>query len=110
MKHARNWMCIALALLAVNWALGVFATKDILPLWTFVVVNFPFGTLHAWFESHWTGTRYSFAGTPVSETWGFVTFFAMVVLQASAYYAAASLYRARSHPRPPAAQSTAPAS
>ena len=93
MTHLRKWCWFAGAVFVVDFALGVATTRGVLPLWTFGVVNCPFGVLHAWFESLWVGTRYELYGRPVNETWSFVTFFTMVFFQAWLYYGIVSLRR-----------------
>jgi hypothetical protein len=81
----KRFALIALAMLGIDWALGVLHVWRVLPLWSFLVLNFPFGLPFVWFESHWAGTHYSVAGRNVSELWSFAAFFLSAFAQASLY-------------------------
>ena len=73
-------------LLIVDWALGAAQANHVIPLWTFLAANFPFGAIYVWFESHWTGAQYRIGDQPVSEAWPLFLFFPIVVAQAFVYY------------------------
>jgi hypothetical protein len=82
----KRYFVFLMAMLAIDWVLGALQTAHILPLWTFLVFNFPFGLPSVWLESHWTGTQYSLSeGQSISETWPLVAFFFAVAAQAWLY-------------------------
>ncbi len=83
--NMRRYGLIALSLLVIDWALGALHATGVLPLWSFLVLNLPFGLPFVWLESHWVGTHYSVAGQNVSEVWSFVAFFFSVLAQAGLY-------------------------
>ena len=85
LMNVKRFALIALALLVIDWALGVLHVWRVLPLWSFLVMNFQFGLPFVWIESHWAGTHYSVAGQNVNETWSFVAFFFSVFAQAWLY-------------------------
>ncbi len=79
------FVAIAMFLLLVDLLLGV-AMVEGFPKIVYLLVNFPFGAVYLWFESHWVGTRYVISGQTVSETWSFVAFFGSVFAQACLYW------------------------
>ncbi|HSU57332.1 MAG TPA: hypothetical protein VLT36_25040 [Candidatus Dormibacteraeota bacterium] len=81
----KRYALIALAMLIVDWALGALHVAGVLPLWSFLVLNFPFGLPSVWFEAHWAGTHYSVASQNVDEMWSFAAFFLSVFAQAGLY-------------------------
>ena len=85
LMNVKRYALIALALLVVDWGLGMLHVSRALPLWSFLLVNFPFGLPFVWLESHWAGTHYSVAGQNVNEAWSFVAFFFSVFAQAWLY-------------------------
>jgi hypothetical protein len=84
--NIKRYLLIASAMLVVDWVLGALQAAHIIPLWSFLVFNFPFGLPFVWLESHWAGTRYSLGeGQSISETWSFVALFFSVFAQAWLY-------------------------
>ena len=81
----KRYTLIALAMLAIDWALGALHVAGAVPLWLFLVLNFPFGLPFIWLESHWAGTYYSIAGQGVNDMWSFAAFFFSVFAQAWLY-------------------------
>ncbi len=81
----KRYAFIALAMLVIDWALGALHAVGLVPLWPFLVLNFPFGLPSVWLESHWAGTHYSVAGQNVNELWSFAAFFFSVFAQAGLY-------------------------
>jgi hypothetical protein len=90
---AKRYLKIAATLLVVDWFLGVAQASGMVPLWTFLAVNFPFGAIYVWFESHWTGTQYLVGGQPIPELWPFWCFFPIVLAQAWVYYLVFDLWQ-----------------
>jgi hypothetical protein len=80
--NTKRYTIIALAMLIIDLALGALHVAGVLPLWSFVVLNFPFGLPFVWLESHWAGTHYSVAGQNVSEMWSFAALLFSVIAQA----------------------------
>ena len=73
-------------MLVVDWVLGALQAAHVIPLWSFLVFNFPFGLPFVWLESHWAATHYSLSeGQSISETWSFVALFFSVFAQAWLY-------------------------
>ena len=89
------YLKIAAILLLIDWALGAAQANGIIPLWTFLAANFPFGAFYVWFESHWTGTQYRIGDHAVSELWSFVGFFLIVFAQAWLYYLLFDFWRSK---------------
>jgi hypothetical protein len=85
MKTKTFWL-IALGMLALDWGWGMAQVRGIVPLWSFLIVNFPFGIPYVWIESHWAGTLYSVGGRTVDELWSMALFCFMVFGQASLYF------------------------
>jgi hypothetical protein len=83
--NIKRFALITLAMLVIDWALGILHVSRVLPVWSFLVLNFPFGLPYVWFESHWAGTHYSVAGSSVSELWSFTAFFFSAFGQAWLY-------------------------
>jgi hypothetical protein len=86
-KRLRNLTIVLLALLAIDWTLGVLITRGQLPLWTFAVANFPFGLLHVGLESTWTGTSYVVAGRTVGDVTSLTVMLFVVLAQGLLYFA-----------------------
>ena len=82
----RRYLTFVWILLVVDWVLGACQAHGLIPLWTFLVVNFAFGGVYVWFESHWTGTQYAVGNQAISELWPLLTCFPIVFLQAWLYY------------------------
>ena len=82
----KRYLSIALAVLVLDWTLGMAHVRGLVPLWSFLVLNPPFGIPYFWFESDWAGTHYSLAGHACSESWSLVLFSGMVLAQAGLYY------------------------
>lgn len=76
---------IFLVLLMIDWILGMAITSGYLPLWTFLIPNFPFGIAHVWLESHWTGTHILVAGRIIDELFSIIVFPSVIVLQSCLY-------------------------
>ena len=93
--NVKTYCLIALAMLALDWALGAAHARGMAPLWRFAALNFPFGLPFVWLESHWVGVRYSVAGRTVNELWSFGLFFFAVLGQAGMYYFLFRWWRAR---------------
>jgi hypothetical protein len=81
----KRYLKIAAILLLEDWALGAAQAGGLMPLWTFLAANFPFGAIYVWFESHWTGTQYRIGNQAVSELWPLLCFFPIVLAQAWLY-------------------------
>lgn len=79
------FIAVAVILLFIDWILGAACAAG-LPKIVFLLVNFPFGVIYVWFESHWAGTGYVISGRTVSELWSFVAFFGTVFLQTCLYW------------------------
>ena len=77
---------IAGALLAVDWFMGAAQAAGIIPLWSFLAVNFPFGMIYVWYESHWSGSQYLLSNHVISDFWPLLFFFIVVFTQAWIYY------------------------
>ncbi len=60
--NIKRYALIVLAMLAIDWTLGALRVSGVLPSWSFLVLNFPFGLPFVWLEAHWAGTHYSVAG------------------------------------------------
>ena len=88
----RRYLIIFAILLVADYALAVLHTYRLVPLWTFLAANFPFGVIYVWFEAHWTGTQYRIGDKVISELWPFWTFFPIVFAQAWVYYLAVGLW------------------
>jgi hypothetical protein len=51
--NIKRYLLIASVLLVIDWTLGALHAERILPLWPFLVFNFPFGIPFVWVESLW---------------------------------------------------------
>jgi hypothetical protein len=91
----KQYLKIVAVLLLVDWVLGAAHANHLVPPWTFLLANFPFGAIFVWLESHWTGNQYRIGDQVVSEMWPFVSFFATVFAQAWLYYLLFGLWRKR---------------
>lgn len=85
-KPAATFFVILGTLLVVDWVLGAAQARGVIPLWVFLVPNFPMGLPYVWLESQWAGTAYMVNGQPVSEVYSFVLLLAAVVLQSILYW------------------------
>lgn len=83
--NMKRYALFALAMLTIDWVLGVMHVTGVLPIWTFLIFNFPFGLGSVWIESHWAGTHYAFGGQNLNETWSLAAFFFAVFAQAWLY-------------------------
>ena len=82
----KRYVLFVAVMLVVDWVLGALQAAHVIPLWSFLVFNFPFGLPFVWLESHWAGTHYSLgAGQSISETWSFVALFFSAFAQAWLY-------------------------
>ncbi len=81
----KRYLVIATAMLALDWTLGALQTAHIIPLWSFLLLNFPFGLPFVWLESHWASTHYEFAGQYFGEYWSFAALFFAIFAQAWLY-------------------------
>ena len=96
--NIKRYLKICGALLIVDWALGAAQAAHVVPPWTFLAANFPFGGVYVWFESHWTGNQYRLGDQVLSEAWPLFLFFLIVLAQAWVYYLLFSLWlRRRAH-------------
>jgi hypothetical protein len=91
MSHRKNlipYLIIICGTIVVDWILGVLCASGIIPLWTFLIANFPFGGLYVWMESSWVGTHYEMHGRfiNISDEASFVIFGISALAQASLYY------------------------
>jgi hypothetical protein len=94
----KRYLLFVPVMLAVDWVLGALHAAHIIPLWSFLVFNFPFGLPFVWLESHWAVTHYSLGeGQSISETWSFVALFFAVLAQAWLYSLLYGHWRNRSH-------------
>jgi hypothetical protein len=85
-------------MLAVDWVLGALQAAHLIPLWSFLVFNFPFGLPFVWLESDWAATHYSSGeGQSISETWSFVALFSSVFGQAWLYSVLFGWWRIKKH-------------
>jgi hypothetical protein len=92
----RRYLLIAAAMLAVDWVVGALAAAHVVPLWSFLLLNFPFGLPFVWLETHWAGTRYSLGeGQSISEAWSFVALFFSAFAQAWLYSLLLGFWRKR---------------
>ena len=55
----------------IDWILGIAITSGRIPLWTFIIPNFPFGIAHILLESQWTGTNFMVGGKVIDELFEF---------------------------------------
>jgi hypothetical protein len=85
-KRLGTFPKILLLMLVVDWVFGMATACGTLPLWTFIVPNIPFGLVHVWFESQWTGSRYVVAGRTVTEAYAMLVFPSVILLQAGFYW------------------------
>ncbi len=76
---------LALSLFLLDWGWGMAQVRGLVPLWSFLVLNFPCASPYVWLESNWAGTRYVVAGRTVDELWSLVFFLLMVFGQAWVY-------------------------
>lgn len=81
----KHLLWFVLAMLAVDWILGAAQAAHVIPLWTFLAANIPFGLPYVWLESHWTGTAYDVGGYTVSDTMSLAVFFFTVIAQGWLY-------------------------
>jgi hypothetical protein len=84
-RNLIQFVKIFLVLLMIDWILGIVITSGHLPLWTFLIPNFPFGIAHIWLESHWTGTNFMIEGKVIDELISMIVFPSVIVLQACLY-------------------------
>lgn len=91
----RNLLVITLALLMLDWILGVLCASNLIPLWLFMIPNFPFGALYVTLESSWAGTRYELWGLHLGEIESLLVFAATVLLQSLLYFALAEFIQRR---------------
>ena len=85
-RNLIQFIKIFLVLLIIDWIIGIAITSGHLPLWTFLIPNFPIGVAHVWLESHWTGTNYMVDGKVIDELISMITFPLVIVLQSCLYY------------------------
>jgi len=84
-RNLIQFIKIFLVLLIVDWIIGIAITSGHLPLWTFLIPNFPFGVAHVWLESHWTGTNFMVEGKVIDELISMIIFPSVIVLQSCLY-------------------------
>jgi hypothetical protein len=84
--NLKTYSWVALALLVLDWSWGMAQVRGLVPLWSFLLLNFPFAWPYVWIESHWAGTHYSVGGRTVSEFWSLGLFCFMVLSQAGLYH------------------------
>jgi len=84
-KRFLTWGVIFAALLVLDWFLGVQIVAGRLPLWSFLIPNIPFGALHVWLESSWTGTQYQWLGMTLGDMASLVIFLGVVFAQSLLY-------------------------
>jgi hypothetical protein len=88
MTNRRNlipYLVIINGTVIIDWILGVLCASGIIPLWTFLVANFPFGGLYVWMESSWVGTHYVMLGRNVGD-FGSLFIFGFAVLGQAGLY------------------------
>ena len=83
--NIKRYLLFALAMLVIDWALGDRHVARVIPLWSLLVFNFPFGFPLVWLESHWAGTHYQVGDQSIGETWSFVSLCFSVLAQAWLY-------------------------
>jgi hypothetical protein len=83
--HAKRYLWFFIFLLVLDWGWGIAQVRGLVPLWSFAVLNFPFGLPYVWIESHWVGTHYEVSGRTVDELWSMGMFVFMVVAQSILY-------------------------
>jgi hypothetical protein len=93
----KRYLLFAGAMLLADWILGALHAARIIPLWSFLIFNFPFGAPYVWFESHWAGTSYRFGAQFADELWAFVAWLFAVLAQAWLYTVLLARYRAKRH-------------
>ena len=79
-------MLITGALLLIDWILGVAQAQHIIPTWTFLIPNFPFGIIFILMEYSWTGAYYSVYGYRMGDLGSLVVFLLVVLAQSYLYY------------------------
>ena len=86
-KKLISYFIIICSTTVIDWILAVLCTAKIIPLWTYLVANFPFGGLYVWMESSWVGTHYEMHGRfiNISDEASFVIFGISVLGQACLY-------------------------
>ena len=95
MKSIKAYSWIAVVLFVFDWAWGVAQVRGLVPLWSFLCFNFPFGLPYVWLEAHWARTHYLVGGRTVSEWWSLGSFFFMILAQAALYSWLWRFYRRR---------------
>ena len=96
-KRVATLILIAGVLLVIDWILGVFVVRRILPNWVYLLANIPFGVVYVWTESQWVGSQYRVLGHAVSESLiGFAQLSA-VGAQALVYYGIWEVWSRKRH-------------
>ena len=88
MTNRRNlfpYLIIISGTIIIYWILGVLCASGIIPLWTFLVANFPFGGLYVWMESSWVGTHYVMLGRTFDDLGSLAIFGVAALGQACVY-------------------------
>lgn len=88
---------ILIATLLVAWGTGMLIVRHILPRWTMIVVNPPFGAVYTWTEGLWQKTNYVFNGQIVDEGLVMAAQLLAVIAQAVLFYLVWLLWRRRSN-------------
>jgi hypothetical protein len=81
MMELRSYWLFMWALLVIDCGWGMAQVRGLVPLWSFILLNFPSSLPCIWMESHWVGTPPAVGGHTVSELWSLGLFGFMVVAQ-----------------------------
>jgi hypothetical protein len=86
-KTLRHLAVIGIAMLVLDWIMGVMCASGTMPHWVFLLFNLPFGALYVWMESSWTGTHYELLGFTFGDIGSGVVFLFVVMAQSFCYTA-----------------------
>jgi hypothetical protein len=94
----RRWAVLAVVVFAVDWLLGALIVTGVLWQWTFAIANPPFGLVHVWLHSHWTGTQTNIGGHVISDELALLELPVTAILQSGLYAFAWCWIQARRTP------------
>jgi hypothetical protein len=84
-KKFLSYLIIICGTTIMDWMLAVLCVYKIIPLWFYLIPNFPFGGLYVWMESSWVGTHYVMLGHIVGDFGSLVIFVISAFGQACLY-------------------------
>jgi len=85
-KTWRTYLLVALALLGIDWFLGVARFQWVVFGHVFTAVNFPLSLVYLWLEKQPSTWWFNYFGRPVNDEVGqFIAFLLMIGLQAAVY-------------------------